>query len=523
MQVEHTVEFKVNINNSSPTVIIPTCGLGSRMGDYTNDFNKALLPYKHKPVLSHIIDNFPADSKFIVPVGYMAQQIKDFCTIAYSDRDITFVDIDDYTSPLSGTAYTLKQCRHLITSPFWYVPCDTYFEQSITNSPQVDCYFVKDVPSAESHLYTMFNVDTNVITDIKFKQPVTDENYKAFTGLMYINDYEAWYNTLDLLDSTEFIYNIPIGSRVEYLDSWLDFGSVEVYEQSVASSQKFDFSKKDEITYNTNNRIVKYWTDTSIPLKKHLRIEYNPSVYPGNVSHCGNFMGYDYHDGITLYQANDITHFNSLLDWLQTYVWKTVDVDITSQCNEFYKTKSLSRIEKYLELYPNSSSIVKVDGVSVSDYKVYLEKIDWDYLTTNTKSVYIHGDLQFDNIIIDDNKNFKLIDWRHEFSGLTNAGDIYYDLAKLYGGTIINYAMVKNNQFGITFNGDEVTLDIPNVDNIDEYRIQLKNWIISNNLDWYKVELLVPLIYWNMSPLHTDPFNEFLWYLGLKLFAELYS
>jgi thiamine kinase-like enzyme len=161
--------------------------------------------------------------------------------------------------------------------------------------------------------------------------------------------------------------------------------------------------------------------------------------------------------------------------------------------------------------------------VNVSDYKVYLEKIDWVYLTTNVKSVYIHGDLQFDNIIVDDDKNFKLIDWRHEFSGLINAGDIYYDLAKLYGGTIINYAMVKNNQFGITFTENEVTLDIPNVDSIDEYRTQLKNWVSNNNLDWHKVELLVPLIYWNMAPLHTQPFNEFLWYLGLKLFAELYS
>jgi NDP-sugar pyrophosphorylase family protein len=38
------------------TVLIPTAGLGTRMGNYTKDLNKALLPYKNKPVLSHIID-----------------------------------------------------------------------------------------------------------------------------------------------------------------------------------------------------------------------------------------------------------------------------------------------------------------------------------------------------------------------------------------------------------------------------------------------------------------------------------
>ena len=70
------------------TVIIPTAGTGSRMGNYTKNLNKALLPYKNKPVLSHIIDSFPKDTKFIIPVGYLSDQIKDFCKIAYADRNI---------------------------------------------------------------------------------------------------------------------------------------------------------------------------------------------------------------------------------------------------------------------------------------------------------------------------------------------------------------------------------------------------------------------------------------------------
>jgi NDP-sugar pyrophosphorylase family protein len=104
------------------TVIIPTAGLGSRMGNYTQNLNKALLPYKEKPVLGHIIENFPKDTKFIIPLGYLKEQIKDFCKVAYSDRDITFVEVDDFTSESSGTAYTLKQCKELINGPFWYVP-----------------------------------------------------------------------------------------------------------------------------------------------------------------------------------------------------------------------------------------------------------------------------------------------------------------------------------------------------------------------------------------------------------------
>ena len=43
--------------------------------------------------------------------------------------------------------------------------------------------------------------------------------------------------------------------------------------------------------------------------------------------------------------------------------------------------------------------------------------------------VNFHGDLHFENIIANKNK-FTLLDWREDFSGLKNYGDLYYDLAK---------------------------------------------------------------------------------------------
>ena len=69
----------------SNTVIIPTAGTGSRMGRYTTHLNKSLLPYLGKPVLGHIIDSFPADTRFVIPVGYLADQVKDFCLLTYPE------------------------------------------------------------------------------------------------------------------------------------------------------------------------------------------------------------------------------------------------------------------------------------------------------------------------------------------------------------------------------------------------------------------------------------------------------
>ena len=40
-----------------------------------------------------------------------------------------------------------------------------------------------------------------------------------------------------------------------------------------------------------------------------------------------------------------------------------------------------------------------------------------------------------------DNK-FILIDWREDFGENVEYGDLYYDIAKLYGGMILNYLNV---------------------------------------------------------------------------------
>ena len=504
------------------TVIIPTAGTGSRMGNYTKNLNKALLPYKNKPVISHIIDGFPKDTKFIVPVGYLADQIKDFCRIAYADRDIEFVQIDDYLSSKSGTSYTLRHCRDKVNGPFWYVPCDTYFNESVVDKVnKSNCYFVKKVTEKDTYLYTMFDVDTNKnITEITFKKH-TPESYEAFTGLMYIHDYVEFFDSLETINSTELIYSIQLGDKVAKLDTWQDFGDPVNYQTELGKSQKFDFSKKDELTYICNNRVVKWWIDDAIPKKKYIKTLKNPSVFPTNCQHIGNFMAYDYFDGQTLYEYNNPVAFTSYLNWLKDEVWLPVDADITNAATEFYKTKTLARVNKFLEKYPDLKQINFIDGVKVNECSYYLNKIDWDYLSTTTLPGFVHGDLHFDNTVINSEGKFKVIDWRHEFANIVEYGDIYYDLAKLAGGFIINYANIKEHNFNIEIDNDNVTLAIPSVDYVNVYQRQLKEFVISQGYDYKKVQTLIPIIYWNMSPLHTAPFDVFLWYLGIKLFQEL--
>lgn len=509
--------------NISSTVIIPTVGLGSRMGHYTTSLNKALLPYKNKPIIGHIIENFPKDYNFIIPVGYLSKQVIDFCSIAYSDRKIKFIQIDDYTSEFSGTATTIKQCQELINSPFWYVPCDTFYDQKIVGKvSDNDCYFVKSVNKDSTYLYTMFDIDEkNKIKSTVFKRN-TPDTWFAFTGVMYIYDWKSFFDRLCSINSVEIIDTIKIGSDILFLESWLDFGNPVEYKKQIDISQKFDFTKNDEITYICNDKVIKWWKNDLISEKKYKKILNKPDIFPTGCSYIGNFLAYDFFPGKTLYEHNNPEIFNNLLNWLNNNVWTKTDFDIKSYALDFYKEKTLLRVNKFLKKYPNLSPVHLINGVKVKGYEYYLNEIDWNYLSTNVIPGFIHGDLQFDNIVYDNN-NFAVIDWRHEFSTLIDCGDIYYDLAKLLGGLIIDYSKIKNNNFNINIDNNNVTLTIPNVENIFIYQDMLKKFIDDNNLDYQKVKLLVPIIFWNMSPLHTEPFDIFLWYLGIYLFSFIYG
>jgi NDP-sugar pyrophosphorylase family protein len=509
------VKLKANTNN---LVIIPTVGLGSRMGELTAFINKGLVPFKNKPVLAHIIDQFSNDTKFIIPVGYKKEQVIDFCNLAYPERNIEFVEIDNYIENFTGPGYTIKQCIEKITGSFYYIPCDSYFTEKLKPSG-TDTYYVKQVDQDLNFHYTTFKLDNNKILDIQFKE-TTGSDYYAFTGVMYIKDHIKFIERLQACKTPEIIETISVGSNVQLLNSWLDFGNLNIYTSARKEVENYDFTKTDEITYICNNKVLKYWKDSSISQKKYTKYLTNPDVYPEQVTQSNGWLKYDFGKGKTLYQNNKKQSFKKFLDWMDKQVWITKDVDLQADATKFYKEKTLSRIDKFLNMHKNLPTVTHINNVSVKHYDYYLNNIDWNLLTTCLLSGYTHGDLQFDNVLINKDK-FTVIDWRHEFGDIVEYGDIYYDLSKLYGGFLIDYSKIKQNNFNVEICDGKVSIDIPYVENYEYYVAELIKYIKAKNYNLQKVKLLIPVIYWNMAPLHKDPFDKLLWYLGIMLFEQL--
>ena len=82
-------------------VCILAAGIGSR-NKYSYNINKGLLTLGDKAIISKIMDQFPEKTEFIIPVGHLYQTIFDYFKIINSDKNITFVKINDYMTKGSG-------------------------------------------------------------------------------------------------------------------------------------------------------------------------------------------------------------------------------------------------------------------------------------------------------------------------------------------------------------------------------------------------------------------------------------
>jgi thiamine kinase-like enzyme len=186
----------------------------------------------------------------------------------------------------------------------------------------------------------------------------------------------------------------------------------------------------------------------------------------------------------------------------------------------FYKEKTEKRVFQYFSRFRVPDKEERINDVQVPKLSDLLDKIDWDLLSEGKPTRY-HGDLHFENILVAENGEFWLLDWRQNFAGLKDYGDVYYDLAKLYHGIIVSHELVNKNYFNIKREGEVVTFDILRNHKLTEAEKLFENFIIDQGLDLYKVKLLTALIFLNIAPLHHYPYSEFLFYLGKYQLNEL--
>ena len=107
-----------------PRVCILTAGKGNRLGRSAETLNKALHPVNSKAAISWIIDKFPNNTEFVIGLGYLGDQVKNYLLLTHSETKFHFVRIKNYNGPGSGPGHSLNCCKSFLENPFFFVSCE---------------------------------------------------------------------------------------------------------------------------------------------------------------------------------------------------------------------------------------------------------------------------------------------------------------------------------------------------------------------------------------------------------------
>ena len=91
----------------------------------------------------------------------------------------------------------------------------------------------------------------------------------------------------------------------------------------------------------------------------------------------------------------------------------------------------------------------------------------------------------------------------------------------MLGGLFQSYKDIKSELYSYKEENDYATIEVPHITDVAHYEEKLRLWVEANGLNWRKVQLLVPIIYLNMSPLHEAPFDKFLVALSQYHFSKV--
>lgn len=515
-------------------VLIASAGLGNRLKGMTKNVNKALISIAHKPAISYIIDKFNDDVEFIIPVGYKAQTVKDYLTLAYPNRSITFVDIDLFDGEGSGLGYTIMQCEELLQCPFIFSSNDTIVLEDI--KPPFHNWIGQSHTEDNSQYRTIKSEKRNVM-EISPKGTVGD--VKAYIGLAGIFNYNEFWEamkngrnqgSIEIGESYGLRFLIEKG--IEPIDfTWFDTGNITALNKTREYFKKNInvniLEKEEEAIWFADDKVIKFSTDENFIKDRVERAKSLDGFIPKITNSTSSMYSYNNVKGEVFSKNPTVSTFKYYLDWMAKF-WIKKELDknqkeeFKSICMNFYKDKTYQRIKQYFTTFEQIDSQEIINGEKAPKIFELLNKINWDELS-NGIAVRFHGDLHFENILINsENKSpFTLLDWRQNFGGLMNYGDIYYDLGKLNHGIIMSHELVDKNFFEINHKLNTIHYDFLRKQNLVDCENYFKEWIEIQGYDYKKVKLMTALIYLNIAALHHYPYSLLLFYLGKDMLNNI--
>jgi dTDP-glucose pyrophosphorylase len=514
-------------------VVIPTAGTGSRLKGLTKYINKSLVGIANRPTIAHLIEQFPQDCEFVIALGHKGELVRDFLELAYPDRTFFFANVDPYKGRGSGLGFSLLACEQYLQQPFVFLSCDTLVKESI---PEPDCDWMGFSQRDNLSQYRTLNVVSGNVSEI-CEKGVVRENLKAYIGLAgvysYHNFWQAMHSGLALAIDQGESYGMRFvleGNNISAHEfTWFDTGNLEsikiAREVYTESNEPNILEKENEAIWFVEGNVIKYSDDVDFIANRIKRVKELQGFVPDIYTYRANMYCYKKIKGEVLSDVVNLAIFENFLTKCKGF-WLKKDLNLEEKqqfeksCLSFYKNKTFERVELFYKNFNQKDNAEVINGELMPPLQGLLNQIDWSWMSKGLSGRF-HGDFHFENILYSkSDKKFTFLDWRQDFAGDLSVGDIYYDLAKLMHGLIVNHGIIANDQYNASWQDDEIQFNLHRKQSLVECEQRLCRWIQENNYDLKKVKVLTALIYLNIAALHHYPYSLLLYGLGKKMLKQ---
>lgn len=503
------------------TFVVLAAGRGSRLGRIGDELPKALLPLDGRAALSHQFELAPPGAMLVVVTGYRADQVEEYVRLAHPDLDVTLVREERWGR---GPGASLLEARDVVgDDDVVFVACDTIWERDPTLWDGDESWVaVAPIPAgtpAARWCRVVPDASGDFVARIDDKTPDVEPGSLCWTAFARVTreSLPIFWRALEDADARageiQFSSGLdavlasgePLGVRRV---GWLDVGDEQAYRAALVARAGYDPLKPDQVTYvlPDQGRVVKWHVDTQKLRWRVERAKQLGDVVGRPVEPIGMTMiGYEFVEGITLYDVSATSARRGLLDWWERHLWstRTSYVDRPRSWREhttrFYRDKTFSRV---MSLDPTLRSVA-LDAVT---------RVDWDALVEGCVPGTFHGDLTYANVVLRADAQepwFTGIDWREDFDGEVTWGDLRYDLGKLLSGTVFHWENAAHGDFRRWEEGPEL-------------RRSIEDAVVNRfDLDVDDVRRIAALCLLNSAPLHAAPMDEILVTRGARWLGEL--
>lgn len=529
-------------------LFITTSGIGSRLGDLTKFTNKSMIKIGKKPVISYIIDEYPKDIEIVVSLGYYGNHVKQYLELAYPDRNITFVEVDNYAGPGSSQVYSQLCAEEYLQEPFIYHDCDTVIDNLQAQIPMnFDHNFIVGYET-NAELYDAFDFDATQNNKVikTYMKPDSLEGMAAYVGIVGVYDYETFWRNLNKAYK-EITYTAPHDFMVYHkyqmfannlrayiVDNWTDTGNVaSVKEARKKCKDSFQILDKiDQGIFMIGNQVIKFFAKDGVVDNLMYHYKYIADFCGPIKQHTKNFIVYDYIDGEDAIKGMNPGRFRNMLKYFhKNNLWgevNCIDTEYFNVCKDrFYIDKTLDRINHFKSYY----NITEDKDIYVNDVLIPKEYTIENMLQEfrqfdeykNTVPTNWHGDFVLDNMLVKDGE-FILLDWREKFDDIIPFGDRNYDFAKMNHNLTFNFSSACKELFNISEKDDHIYVSILADNYVLACRETLKNFVETYyDVSYPYINFITGLCWVNMSPLHMlNPVCKLLFYMGkLTMYQSL--